>query len=485
MKYPLLAAGLGSGLLALLAGCTFERYRPLPLAPGPTATAYQTRSLADSALHRFLRPLLGDSLPATPTAAWSVPALTYVAFYYHPDLDVARGQLQLAQGQRRTAAQRPNPRAGLNAAYNYRPGEVPMSPWLFTPSLDFTIETAGKRRYRLRQADVQLEAARLNVGVVAWQVKSRVRAQLTAYLLAQEEQRLLREEVQVRGETADSLQTLFGFGELTLTDLELSRLTLADARLRQVAGGGAARERRALLAGSLGLPDTVLSGPRLRYPGLLGAPPPVPLGDLEGAVLANNLALQRGQLDYAAAEAALQLEVARQYPDVVVGPSLRFYQGQRRAQLSPGVDLPIFHHNQGPVAEAKANREIAAARYLQTQALVLTELARTRAAYAAARAEYATAQGLRRATEARGQNIKAVYDTGDLTYLDLLSTRLETVLARQGELRALVRLHAALGSLEDVVQKPLTPGLTALPNLEQSPRPLLSTSVPPPDEHDS
>jgi len=45
-------------------------------------------------------------------------------------------------------------------------------------SFDVPIETAGKRRFQLAQAGSFSEAARLNIAIVAWRVRSRVRKSL-------------------------------------------------------------------------------------------------------------------------------------------------------------------------------------------------------------------------------------------------------------------------------------------------------------------
>ncbi len=456
-----------STLTFIITGCAFQRYQAKPLSPQQTSSFYQSRNLDDAQLRQYLNKYL-DTIP--PDTIWDAKALSFAAFFYHPDLDIARSQLDVQKGKLITAGQRPNPRAGLNIGYNYTPGQIPISPWLFTPSLDFIIETAGKRKLRINQANYLIEAARLNVGVAAWQVRSRLRQQLASYLLFENDLELLRMEVALRSEYADGLQTLFDYGEITITDMELARITLNDARLRMVAAEGLAAERKVLLANSLGVPASALAGKKFVYRDVFHPPALNRLDTLEKQVLINNLNIHRALMDYAVSEATLQLEVAKQYPDVQVGTSLRFYQGQQRAQATPGVDLPIFNKNQGPIAEAKANRDVMAATFLQLQANALTELDRVQAVYQSNLKEYETAQTILKMNEEREKNINAVFNAGDLTYLDVLSARLETALARRALLQALVRLHTTLGSLENIVQKPLENSFEALPDLEANPR---------------
>ena len=78
--------------------------------------------------------------------------------------------------------------------------------------------------------------------------------------------------------------------------------------------------------------------------------------------------------DYAAAESALQLEIARQYPDIHFGPTYQFDQGDNMWSLALSAELPLVNRNQGPIAEAKAHRAEAAARLNALQAKVLAEI---------------------------------------------------------------------------------------------------------------
>ena len=103
--------------------------------------------------------------------------LTFAAFYFHPSLEVARAQWNVAKAGIRTAGGRPNPTLSVTPeyAFNAEPG---MSPWLATLNLSVPIETAGKRGYRIAGAQQMAEAARLNLASMAWQVRSNVRGSL-------------------------------------------------------------------------------------------------------------------------------------------------------------------------------------------------------------------------------------------------------------------------------------------------------------------
>ena len=60
--------------------------------------------------------------------------------------------------------------------------------------------------------------------------------------------------------------------------------------------------------------------------------------------------------EYSASQSALQLEIAKQYPDIHFGPYYQYNQGDHQFTLSVTAELPVLNQNQGPIAEAEARR---------------------------------------------------------------------------------------------------------------------------------
>src|SRR4051812_5277070 len=80
----LLLSSVLFGIISL-AGCV--RFHPEPLSPEKSAAELENRSLTNAALKQFL----AKNLQREP-GAWDFETLTLAAFYYHPDLAVARAQ---------------------------------------------------------------------------------------------------------------------------------------------------------------------------------------------------------------------------------------------------------------------------------------------------------------------------------------------------------------------------------------------------------
>src|SRR5215471_5885684 len=162
-------------VLSVLAGCTKVQLKPL--LPAETAAAFESRALDDLSFKHFLEINLQHDVQPWPPQFWNLELLTQAAFYYHPDLDVARARWAVAEAGVITAGHRPNPSVGLSPIFvSNATGNI--FPWVLGLTFDIPIETAGKRGYRIAQAQQLSAAAQFNIGVVAWQVRSRVRVSL-------------------------------------------------------------------------------------------------------------------------------------------------------------------------------------------------------------------------------------------------------------------------------------------------------------------
>jgi outer membrane protein TolC len=176
---------------------------------------------------------------------------------------------------------------------------------------------------------------------------------------------------------------------------------------------------------------------------------------------ARRLALQgrsdvRGALaDYEATQADLQLEVAKQYPDIHLGPGYQFDQGQNDWFIGLTVELPVFNRHEGPIAEAAARRTEAAARFIALQASIIHEIDAAIAALKAADDASMAANALLAAQRQNLQAIEAQVTAGALGAFDLASARIDATNAETLAFESSVRRQRAVRALEDAVQRPL------------------------------
>jgi len=443
------------GVVLALAGCV--RFQPQPLAPEKTAAALEQRSLTNAELKSFLETNLHRELAPGPATAWDLETLTLVAFYYHPSLDVARAEWRVLQAGESTAAERPNPTVTPSAAYE--PAEGAFSPWIPALIFDFPIETAGKRHRRVEQAEHLSESARLAIATTAWQVRGQLRASLVAFAAAQKRVVLLRGILQVRDNLVGRLEKQNQAGEISTLELNTARIALVRAQTDLADAERTLAQARPGLADALGLPETALEGATIQFDLTVPA-----AAEALTSKQAREMALLgrsdiRGALeDYAASQSALQLEIAKQYPDLHLSPGYQWNAGstgEHDWQLGGTIELPVLNRHRGPIAEAAARREASSARFIALQAKVLGEINSAIAVFRASESNATVMDTLVNTQTRQHQLVQAQFEAGAVDQLEVLTSQVELKTSELSRFEAEVKLQEALGTLENAVQQPL------------------------------
>ena len=464
---PYLLIMLLAGATLWFAGCA--HYQARPISAEKVAADFSRRTLTDAGLKAFAETNLHAPLPVWPLTSWDFTNLILAAFYYSPDLDVARAKCAVATAGKTTAAERPNPTLSVAPAYNTTT-RIP-SPWLVTPTLDIPIETAGKRGYRLAQASQLSEAGRRNIATVAWQVRSRVRSSLLGLYSARQTEALLMEQQAIQAENVLLLEYQQRAGAISAFELTQARIAADSTRLALRDAERQNAEALAQLAEAIGVPVGALDGVQLSFAGLTEIPGDVPAGEARRQALLNRADILGGLAQYAASQSALQLEIAKQYPDIHLNPGYEFDQGDNKWSLGLSVTLPVLNQNQGAIAEALARRAEAAANFNALQARVVAEIERSVAVYRVALQKKADTEALRANLQKQERIARAMFDAGEISKSELAALRLQLSASALARLDALTKSQQALGQLEDALQSPLGLPATAWQNSPRSSEP--------------
>ncbi len=440
--------------VALLAGCAHYHARPITAAS--TAAAFDSRSLSNEALRGFME---SNHLAVPgPGESWDLRQLTLVAFYYQPVLAEARAQLAAAQAAKITAGQRPNPTVTVTPGYDTQiPGNF--SPWFVPLSADVPIETAGKRGKRMAEAENLAEAARWNLVGTVWQARSQIRAALLNLYATGESKALLSQQEMAQSNVVRLLEGQLVAGAVSEFEVTQARTALETTQLARQEAAGKFNQARVELAHALGLPTQALSEASFSFAGLDQFPEELSKPEVRRQALLNRADVRGALAEYAASQSAVQLEIARQYPDFHLGPGYAWNYGNAGdSQWSLGltVTLPVLSHNQGPVAEAEAKRTEAATHFLTVQANAIAEIDSALAGYEAALEKSATAQALLDNLRKQLESVRAQRQAGEMAPLAVASAEVEFASGAQNRLEALVKTQQSLGQLEDAVQSPLT-----------------------------
>jgi outer membrane protein TolC len=182
------------------------------------------------------------------------------------------------------------------------------------------------------------------------------------------------------------------------------------------------------------------------------------------AAVGNRLDVLRALEQYRASVSALQLEVARQYPDINLGPGYSYQESANFIELSLSMVLPIRNRNQGPIAEAEAARKVAGAQLLAAQSTVIADTDKALRQYTAAYATLEVADNSVSRLEEQQQAALQMLQSGETDQFTVVAAQLQTSVAERARLDALHQTQLALGLVEDALQRPISPTTTpALP----------------------
>lgn len=435
---------------ALLSGCL--HVPPAPLSPADGAHALEARTLADPRLRSFLAERFGRPRDPWPRTSWNVEELTLAAIYFHPSLRVARAQLERADAHEEKAAQRPNPSLTLNPqridpARGY-------SPWSAFVQLNWTIETAGKRAHYEAVARAGTHGAAANLESAVWLLRGQLtqavftlRAAMLRSVDRERSLALLTQRLALFERRSQA-------GAGTLSEVARERSAQTRASVERANSARLEAEARARLAAAIGLPRQALADLALALEPDGAWTLAADLGSME----ARDTALQgrsdvlAALADYDAAEANLRLELALQYPNLVLGPTDQYQQGTHQWGLALTLDLPLLNQNQGGVAEARAARDESAARFEALQAQVMAEVDDACASLDAAQDERLRARESLAAAEDGATFAARALAAGATDRAAWLAAESVAVQARLLEVDAEEQVQHARGRLESAIR---------------------------------
>lgn len=438
------------GLSTLASGCGFQTYIAKPIQPAEVIQQIESKS-PDS--NEFKAYLIAQNYPQSqfPIQQWGLNELTYSALFFHPDLDVARANWRAQQARVITAGQYRE--ISINGSSEKHSEHKGVSPWTYTLGIDIPIITAGKRQAAIDQASNLSEAARIEIAQTAWQVRSRVAKSLLAYQYTTQQVSILTHEVELRTAIVDMLQKRVDAGMASNIELSNARIALQKAEQALNAQSGMIASLQANLASSAGLPLETFK--KLNVATSFASTQAVQTDLLQYQALLNRLDIRAALARFEAAEAKLRLEIAKQYPDLSLSPSKTLDQGDQIWSLGFTSLLTLINKNRGQIAEATALRELEFTQFEALQAKIISDLNQNKANYFAALESNGKANTVLVSQEKRTERTQTQFNAGFADRLELTSTQLENLIAKQNVLSTSYKEQTARLELEDAIQRPL------------------------------
>ena len=445
-------------LVIVLGGCAPYQYEAKPLQTTQLEAKFMSRNPDDVRLNEHL---LGYGYPIKqwPLPEWDLDALTLAAYYFHPELQVAMADFHKAMIHAEMVTRRINPGVEIPLEYhsNTSGGE---SPWTIGLLFDFILERPAKRQARYEQADAEVNVTRININTTAWNIYSGLRRQYFNYQSVLKNQEQLQAQEKITEEVLKLLARRLELGEASEFEMSSIQLDLQRARLALTNHKVAVVDAKHALAGSLGLPVTALDNMNIAYadPGTLITISSLGRDELQSIALTQRLDIQQALAQYSVHEAALRLEIEKQYPDINLSPGFIFDQSEsdRIWALGTAWLLPLFYpQNEGPIKEALAVRESKQAEFLALQARVINEVAMAEGRLQAQKSALQEAEQLLEETRERNRQMQRQFDLGYADHLQLSRSRLEVATVEQAVSELWFSVIKSAGQLEDAIQYPL------------------------------
>lgn len=426
-----------------------------PIDPGANARQLESRSLQDpSVTEAFSR--YGLSSPAN--EAWSLDQLTVAAWTLRPDIAVARSEIEAARANIRVQGKRPNPTVSLGPE-RVISGAGGVSPWVLANAINFPIETAGKRGIRRQRAVASEQVAAWHLGEVLWMARSEVRNALFARDFAERIVTLDDREAALRSDYLDWIDTRIKFGGAAAQDRFIASQSLAEVESRRGLDNANLAAASAGLATSIGIRPDAFETVSPAYPALDHIPEiaPADLAAARDAALANRVDIRRALAEYEVAEQDLRAAVAKQYPDINLGPGYLFDQGDHKITLTVDFPIPLFDNGSAAIDAAIAARKVAAAKFNQVQAKALAEIDSSFARYQATLKALASAGAAEADARKTQETASDLMKAGGADRGVLLTAELGLVTRQKNTLDARRAVIDALNALEDGIEKPIFP----------------------------
>ena len=436
----------------LLTGCA--TYTPAPLDPAQSARAFATRRLDAPELRVEIERMVGQRAATWPPAAWDRAQLLAAAIAQNPEIAVTRASIEAALAHETGAAERPNPGIGLQSEYASREAHR----WLYGVGFDLQLRQPGMRALDIALAQQETRAVRDALMERTWTVRHALTDALSDAENARRRLDLLMRLSNAQDGVIDLQQQRVAAGEDQPGDLVRARTARIETEQQQAQARSDAIAAHAAIASALGVPPAALDGVAIEWSDW-GAPPALDeaaLASAREAALLSRADLAAAIGEYAQSETKLKQAIARQYPSFDLKPGYYWDHGVAKWPFDVDFSLPIFNRNEGEIAEAKANREVAGKKLLAVQAAIYGEIETALRAERVARENLQAAE--RRAEAAHTQREHAelalklgASDRMERTGADALAMRaeLEVLQARAG-------LQTARDALENALHAPLS-----------------------------
>lgn len=390
-----------------------------------------------------------------PTGLLTVATALAAALLNSPTLAAFSWEVRAREARALQAGLRPNPEVRFEVEeFGGSRSRTAFDDSETTFLLGQLLELGDKRAKRQRLATLERDLAAWDYETRRLDVLTTVAKVFVVTLAAQERVSLEKEQVQLAQEVLQTVARQVKAGAVSPVEETRAQVALASSRVEL---SQRKRERTAAqlqLAATWGSMAVTFSG----VSGDLETIVPPPSADDLLPHLIHNPDIARWGIEKEQRHAALELEQARQIPNVEVGGGVRYFNADTTGALVFETRMPLmlFDRNQGGIQEAHARLAKAEAEQRAAQVQTRATLA---AAHQSLVSAFEQVSALRDNIIPQAQSafegVSLAYQRGRFRYLDVLDARRTLFTLRGQYVEALANYHTAVADVERLIAEQL------------------------------
>jgi outer membrane protein TolC len=446
-------------LPSFLTACSFQKYSPRPIDAVANAVKFESKDTSSAQFQQFLLNN-GYTTDRLPINEWGLDDLTYCALFFHPSLDVSRAQWRAVQSAEAAAAAKTLPT--LNGTIAHSDDSDPAKkPFAFGLSIDIPIETANKRNIRIENAQHLSQTAKLEIAQTAWKLRQNIAQTLTEYQFNQKQLTLLASEVARRQEIVAIYEKRLSLGAASNVELSTAKLQLQPILSEQNNKQQNKLVLLSTLAKNVGLPLAKVETMQLASDEGKTLPPNNQDQQLQTAALLNRIDIRIALERYAVAETKLKLEIAKQYPNLIISPGYTYEFGDNLWSLGISSLLTLLNKNKLAITEATQLREVEATQFEALQTKVIAEIHIANSLVSQAQQVLLNQKLLLEQQQNYTKRTERKFAAGEIDRLESVFVKLENITAEKNVALAEFQLNTAINQLENALQQPISTLITS------------------------
>lgn len=448
-------------IMCLLHGCMPYEYKPEPVNTNALARQINSWSLDNPDLNSFLL-ANGIHQETINNNVFSLDRLYLTSLFYHPEMQVAYRKLQKAEVVAEHSGFRINPGLSIPLEHHSETSGG-QSQWTIGAVLSFIYERKDKREARQAEAEVGLLNARLALDQLAVDIFGRIEKLYQDYLVSRARITETKSEIEILQELLDQLQEKYELGSVSQFEISTVKLELQQRKFEFSLQENIEQGYKDQLLSMTQLPHSEFSDIEIEYIHPLqyarslyrdGNFSDSDINSLQTRLLDSHLDLAQRLNNYAQSEAALRLEIEKQYPDIELSPGFIFDQSDNIWTLGTSWILPFLTNTEQElhILEALEERKIRQQEIISLQKQLLNRLYQNYNSVNRYGQSISVSDEIVTAVEQRADELQTQIELGGIDRIALLRNRMEYYKARQTQLQVYSEAITAMLEFKNLLQ---------------------------------